>query len=223
MQAVTHSFLNHARFNMLQKQLREQFMLSETILDAYSKMPRHLFVPKHYEEFAYSELHIPLNHHECMLRPNEEARILAALNILPTDKILEIGTGSGFFTALLATLGHFVVSLDIHHDFITAAQNKLETLNLHNINLVTQNGVSGYEKEAPYDVICFTGGLHYLDKKILSQLHPQGRVFVFLGECPSMKALILKKNNENFWDENLLFETEINYLHDIPEPPKFQF
>ncbi len=223
MQSVQNSTLATAQFNMLQKQLREQFMLSESILASMANIPRHDFVPDSYKSIAYADLTIPLDHDEFMMTPNEEARMLAALNILPSDKILEIGTGSGYVTALLATLGHSVISLDIHEDFIKAANKKLKNHKLDNIKFIQQNGVSAYEQAKPYDVICITGGLHRLNYSLLNQVRKGGRIFAILGEYPSMTATLFHQDMKGNWQQQSLFETQIKYLKNIPAPSAFHF
>lgn len=212
-----------AQRNMLQKQIREQFMLSEFILEAMQKIPRHKFVPDAYKNVAYADYRIPLAHNEFMLLPNEEARMLQALNIKPSDKILEIGTGSGYVSALLAVLGHSVISLDIHEQFIKEAQKKLNKMDLHNIELVQQNGVTGYELARPFDVICLTGGLHRLNHSLLSQVRSEGRIFAIIGEQPIMTAMLFQQDTHGAWQQQSLFEMEAGYLQNIPALSDFHF
>lgn len=223
MQSVQNPALATAQFNMLQKQLREQFMLSVPILIAMENIPRHEFVPEHYKNLAYAEFQIPLTHNEFMMTPNEEARMLDALNILPSDKILEIGTGSAYVTALLATLGHSVTSLDICEDFINAAIKKLKNYKLYNVKLIQQNGAMGYEAAKPYDVICITGGLHRLNSSLFTQVRKGGRIFAILGEPPAMTATLFQQDREGNWQQQPLFETQIGYLKNIPAPSAFHF
>lgn len=223
MQPVQHTTLITAQHNMLEKQLREQFMLSESVLKAMQVMPRDAFVPEIYQSVAYADFQIPLAHHEYMLFPNEEARMLAALNIAPSDKILEIGTGSGYVTALLAILGHSVISLDIHEQFIQETDKKLKHHGISNVKLVHENGVNGYEFARPFDVICITGGLHGLDYSLLNQMRTGGRAFAIVGEHPSMTATLFTQDTYGVWQPQSLFETQVGYLQNIPTPSGFYF
>lgn len=216
--------LCEAHHNMIQKQIREQFMLSEAVLNAIAEVPRHNFVPEAYKRIAYADMSIPLAHGETMMTPNEEARMLGALEIIPTDKVLEVGTGSGYVTALLAKLSHSVISLDIHDDFINQAIEKLNAHKLHNTKVIKENGVNGHSPSQSFDVICVTGGLHYVNETLLEQLRPNGRIFAIVGEHPTMTATIFQKNQETgSWQQTPLFETQINYLKNIPAPEVFQF
>lgn len=223
MLSVQPTMLITAQHNMLQKQLREQFMLAESVLNAMQAMPRENFVPENYKSVAYADFQIPLAHDEYMMLPNEEARMLAALNIAHSDKILEVGTGSSYVTALLATLGHSVISLDIHERFIKEAEQKLRNHGINNVKLVNENGVSGYEFARPFDVICITGGLHGLNHSILSQMRTGGRIFAIVGEHPSMTAILFTQDECGIWQTQSLFETQVGYLQNIPAFSEFHF
>jgi protein-L-isoaspartate(D-aspartate) O-methyltransferase len=213
--------ISKAHHNMMQKQIREQFMLSESVLEAIGEIPRHDFVPEAYRGTAYAEMNIPLAHGEMMMTPNEEARMLGSLNILPSDKVLEVGTGSAYVTALLAKLGHSVISLDIYEDFVSSAVKKLKTHKLHNTKVINADGANGYAPSQPFDVICVTGGLHYVNETLLKQLRPGGRIFAIIGEQPAMTATVFKKDGQ--WQQTPLFETQISYLKNIPAPEVFKF
>ncbi len=222
MQSINPVSFQTAHHNMMEKQIREQFMLSESVLNAIAATPRHLFVPKEYESVAYAETKIPLAQGEVMMTPNEEARMLAALDIKPSDKILEVGTGSGYVTALLAQLGHTIVSVDIHQMFIDEAQNKLSELQLRNVSFKCENGFNGLDAAKPFDVICITGGVYFLSEKLVEQIRDNGRIFAVTGDTHNMRAMLFTKKAGEL-STSPLYETQVNYLKNIPKPKSFNF
>jgi len=216
-----------AKQNMLAKQIREQFMLDSYILELLSTVPREYFVPDNYRNLSFGEITIPIGHDQMMMTPNEEARMLQALSIQPQDTILEIGTGTGYITALLAKLGKKVISVDIFPDFISEANNKLSQLNIDNVELVTADATEGLKQGAPYDVICITAGLPsssvpYL-QQYLQHLQLKGRLFAVIGEKPAMTATLIKRLTKKEWQSQQLFETQIPVIIDSQKRELFVF
>jgi protein-L-isoaspartate(D-aspartate) O-methyltransferase len=198
-----------ARTNMIKQQCRTWGVSNSHILALLEKVPREDFVPARYKHFAFADMAIPLWHGQAMLFPKQEARILDALDIRLHERILEIGTGSGYFTALLAHLGKHVDSVDIFEDFTASAAQKLQAHNMHNIDLQTGDASLGYKKNTHYDVIIIASGLPHLPKHLLSQLNTGGRVFVFLGKAPAMQATVITKQTQTEFKTNILFETVV--------------
>ena len=149
--------------------------------------------------------------------------MLQALNLRPTDKILEIGTGSGFVTSLLAHLGESVYSVEIYPEFSESAGQKLAAHNLTNITLDVGDGVRGWERHAPYDAILVTGSIPELYDEFKQQLSIGGRLAVVVGTGVVMEALQVVRNGENSWTTTSLFETELKPLVHADAPRTFTF
>ncbi len=215
---------NHnARINMVKQQLRTGDVLNESILDLYDLIPRHEFVPEVYAQFAYSDMQIPLAHGQRMLTPLEEGTILQALELQGTETILEVGTGTGFFTALLSKLCKQVISIDYFSDFTSNAARKLQAFECNNVELITGDGCRGWLEKAPYDVIVFTGSLPKLTKTHKLQLLPGGKLFAIEGKSPIMKGNLYSLDHNDGWQTSLLFETDIPPLLDNLRPKEFVF
>lgn len=215
--------IEQARINMLGQQLRTWDVLDQHVLDIMGSTPREDFVPPIYRNEAYADMAIPLDHSQIMFTPKEEARLLQALAIKPTESVLEIGTGSGYMTALLARLARQVYSVDIFADFTEQARQKLRALTLSNIELWTGDAAHGWVQKAPYDVIIITGSMYALPASFRNCLKPGGRLVVILGEAPAMEAMLIARDKNNQWSEASLFETVVPALINAVEPPAFVF
>lgn len=220
---VSEAELVKARHNMIEQQIRPWDVLDERVLQLLDETPRDDFVPADYRRLAYADLAIPLDHDQEMMAPKVEARMLQSLNIAATDDILEIGTGSGYVTALLAKSGHHVYSVDIFSDFVQQAREKLQRHAIDNITLEEGDAVQGWEKHAPYDVIAVTGSLPLLPDALKTSIRPGGRMFVVVGESPVMEAMLITRVGQREWIEESLFETELPPLINAPQPSRFVF
>lgn len=198
-----------ARTNMIKQQIRTWDILDEAVLNLLSNTPREDFVPKSYRRLAFADMHIPLQHGQFMMSPVVEGKVIQALEITKQDKILEIGTGSGYITALLAKSGQHVYSIDAHEDFITQATKKLAEHGIDNVSFEQGDATGGWAKQQPYDVICVTGSLPYIDPNLMKELALGGRLFAIVGEGPSMRATLVKRISEDDWSEVHLFETSL--------------
>ena len=165
-----------ARFNMIEQQIRTAQVLDATVLDMLGQIPREVFVPKEYAALAFSDAHIPLANGQVMMKPIQEGRMLQALDIQPQDKILEIGTGSGYVTAMLAMLGKHVVSVEINEDLHSQAKQSLESQHITNVSLECGDAAKGWESQTPYDVIAITGSMPWLADELKLQLNIGGRM-----------------------------------------------
>ncbi len=200
------------RINMIKQQLRTGNILDERVLSLYDKIPRHLFVPEALESIAYSDLQIPLAHNERMMTPLEEATILQALNLQGHEHVLEIGTGSGFFTALLSHSAKHVTSIDYYAELTEAAEKKLKTYGNKNTTLITADASKGWLDKAPYDVVIYTGALKALNKMHRLQVIPGGQLFAITGEKPVMQGELHTLSHDEVWQTQSLFETELPLL-----------
>jgi protein-L-isoaspartate(D-aspartate) O-methyltransferase len=215
--------ITEARTNMIKQQFRTWEVLNSDILSLFEKMPREEFVPRCYQHLAFADTPLPLEHGQAMLTPKEEARILDALQIKHHERVLEIGTGSGYFTALLAIQAKHVDSVDIFEDFIVTALQKLQAHHIHNVDLQVGDASLGYKKNTHYDVIIITGSLSQIPKSFLSQLNKNGRLFAFVGKSPAMRATLMTKKEESHVDTQVLFETVVTPLINIHSPSEFVF
>jgi protein-L-isoaspartate(D-aspartate) O-methyltransferase len=199
--------IEQARFNMIEQQVRTWDVLDQQVLDTMNAVPREHFVPERYRSLAFADTNIPLGHEQVMMAPKLEGRLLQALAILPTDRILEIGTGSGYLTACLARLGRHVTSFDIMPDFTAAAGDALQRRDIRNVSLHTADVANGIDSDERYDAIAVTGSLPVLQQQFHNTLSIGGRLFVITGELPIMEAFLITRVDEHNWSRESLLET----------------
>ena len=216
--------VEQARTNMLKQQMRTWGVLDENILQLMQRIPRESFVPKAFRKLAYADMCIPIGHSQTMLEPKQEANILQALQIQPTETVLEIGTGTGYFTSLLALIAKQVYSVDNVEEFTQTAQKRIDNLNIQNITLCTADGHAGYLAKVPYDVIIFTGSALTLPEDLQHQLvkSNNSRVIAMLGRSPNKRVVLLTHDN-NAWQEDFLFNVDVAYLTHAKQPLAFNF
>ena len=212
-----------ARFNMIEQQIRPWDVLDQRVLDVMKNIPRERFVPESCRSLAFADTNIPLGHDQVMMPPKLEGRLLQALAIKPDDTVLEIGTGSGYLTACLASLGKQVTSIDIMPEFTAAAGEKLEALNIRNVSLETADAAAGIESETRYDVIAVTGSLPSLQQQFQRNLEIGGRLFIITGSLPIMEASLITRVDEHNWAGESLLETCIPPLLNASKPQNFIF
>ena len=212
-----------ARLNMVESQIRTWEVLDQTVLDLLMTIKREEFVPEKYRDLAFADMEIPLGHNEAMLAPKMEARMIQELDVRKTDKILEVGTGSGYVTALLAKLGGQVVSVELIKEFSQAATRKLAGHGLQNVQLLSGDGAEGWPAQAPYDVILLTGSVPVLSAAFQQQLAIGGRLLAVVGESPVMTAYLITRVSERAFNSVGLFETSIPPLRNVRQPQRFVF
>lgn len=212
-----------ARFNMVEQQIRTWNVLDQHVLDLLLKMQREDFVPAAYRNLAFVDMEIPLGHGEVMLTPKLEARILQELAIKKTDKVLEVGTGSGYLTALLAREAHYVYSVEILPDLKAQAAEKLKAHGVHNVTLEEGDAAHGWDRHGPYDVIVLTGSVPVLPDTFFASLSRGGRMFAVVGDAPVMEAKLVTCLGEGACRTTDLFETCIPPLRNAPQPRRFTF
>ena len=203
--------LEEARTRMSAQQLRTWDVFDNQVLEAVRQSARELFVPKDYYDFAFADMEIPLAYNQYMMTPKVEGRLLQSLALKADEKILEVGTGSGFMTACLSHLSKTIVSIDIISEFTTDARQKLNHLNIKNVELHTKD-VFDLNNNDQFDVIAITGSLPSIDEKLIQMLRPSGRMFVIVGQAPVMEALLITKNTNEEWTQETLFETVVTPL-----------
>ena len=215
--------LAQARHNMIEQQIRPWDVLDQRILDLIEQLPREDFVPKAYLSLAYADLNIPIGHDQVMMAPKVEARLLQSLAVRPQDTALEIGTGSGYLTALLSRSARQVYSVDIYPDLVEEAERKLAAHGIDNVMLETGDAAHGWGGHGPYDVIAVTGSLPLLPDALRESLKPGGRLFVVTGEAPVMEARLITRLADQAWTDKTLFETVLPPLVNATPPRRFTF
>jgi protein-L-isoaspartate(D-aspartate) O-methyltransferase len=214
-----------ARFNMVEQQIRPWDVLDMNILDLLFEVKRELFVPAGKRDLAFVDTQLPLPNGTFMLEPKVEARLVQDLEIKPNDRILEIGTGTGYVTALLAKLGREVVSIEIDPAMKAQAEKNLESAGVDNVELLEGNGLEGAPSKAPFDVILVGGSVPVVPEKLKAQLAVGGRMAAIVGEEPVMRALIVRRENETAFGQSTSFDTSIARLTRAEElePASFTF
>lgn len=213
--------VEQARFNMIEQQIRPWEVLDDRVLSLIAEIPREAFVPEGKCKLAFADIGIPLLHGQEMMQPKIEARLLQALAIRETDTVLEIGTGSGYLTALLAGLAKHVYSVDLFPEFTAEAAVKLEQSNIKNVTLKTGDAAQSWSPHQPYDAIAITGSCLTPPSEYLNALRVGGRLFVIVGEAPVMEALLYTRTSNDSWAKEALFETVLPALLNTKTSQKF--
>ncbi len=212
-----------ARHNMVESQIRTWEVLDPRILELVARAPRHDFVPAAYRKLAFADMQLPLAHGQVMMAPKLEARLIQALAIRPSDKILEIGTGSGYMTWLLANLGGNVHSVELFSDLSAAAQQNLAAHNVVNVTLEVGDAAAGWGAQQAYDVILVTGSLPILPERFKTGLAIGGRLAAIVGRSPAMEAKLIQRLDAHGYTETALFETDLPALINAKQPERFVF
>ena len=215
--------LEQARHNMVEQQIRPWEVLDQDVLDLLYAVPREEFVPPACRNLAFSDMEIPLGDGERMWAPKIEARALQALALKRTDRVLEIGTGSGYLTALLAHRSAQVYSVEIRPALAAFGRANLERHGADNVTLAAGDGARGLATWAPYDVIVLTGSLPVLPQAFLDSLAPGGRLFAVVGDDPIMSARIVTCAAPGTYRTTELFETMLAPLVNCEQPARFRF
>lgn len=212
-----------ARHNMVVSQLRTGEVLDDRILEIVERAPRHEFVPAAYRGLAFADMAIPLGHGEVMMPPLLEARLLQALDLRPGDKVLEIGTGSGYMTWLLAQLATLVFSVEIVPEFARRAATNLAAQGTKNALVETGDGARGWDRHGPYDAILVTGSLPLMPDAFPQTLAIGGRLVAIVGTSPTMEARRIMRVGNTGFENTALFETDFPPLKNALTPERFVF
>ncbi len=215
--------IEQARFNMVEQQIRPWEVLDTDVLDLLFKVKRENFVPPEHRALAFADLEIPLGHAEAMMQPKIEARILQELELVPGDAVYEVGTGSGYMTALLASRARHVTSAEIHPDLQARAAGNLRDAGIANVTLLQGDSARAPIVESSFDVIVLTGSLPVLPPAFLERLNRGGRLFAVLGDPPVMEAMIFRQPERGAVRQVKLFETLLKPLANAPQPARFRF
>jgi len=225
---MTATDFQFARRNMVEYQIRCCKVLDPIVLDLIESMPRENFVPEHVKSLAYMEGHVPLPCNQEMLSPLQEALILQALMLDGTERVLEIGTGTGFLTTMIAMQAADVVSCEIHAELADNARDNIGNHGVTNASVVQVNAMDDNalsqiaELQKPFDVIILSAATKEIPSHIKGRLNDGGQIIAFIGSNPVVSMLHLQKVGQT-WMETSLFETLLQDMEGIAEKREFVF
>lgn len=212
-----------ARHKMVEQQVRPWDVLDQKVLSLIARSVREEYVPPQYRNLAYVDMNIPLGLGQVTMSPKLEARLLQELAIRPEDKILEIGTGSGYMTSLLAALGRHVHSVEIIPELAKRAQQNLAAHGVDNATVEIGDGARGWERHQPYDAIMITGSVPLLPDSFKHSLAAAGRLIAIVGTAPVMEVELVQRVDDASWTVTSLFETALPPLINAKQPERFVF
>ncbi|WP_371324073.1 protein-L-isoaspartate O-methyltransferase [Dechloromonas sp. ZY10] len=212
-----------ARFNMIEQQIRPWEVLDPRVLDLLFVVKREDFVPAAHRNLAFADMELPLAAGQVMLAPKMEAKLLQELAIKKGDKVLEIGTGSGYMAALLAAHADHVVTVESRPELADMARANLERAGIANVSVETGDGANGWAARGPYDAIVLSGAVPAIPASILKQLRVGGRLAAVVGSAPVMEAQLVTCTGEGVFNTVNLFETVIPSLDGFAAAESFSF
>ena len=213
--------IKKARKNVIEQQIRPWGGLNVRANQALSDIPRENFVPEEYLSLVFADIEIPLIGGAKMFSPKIEGRILDSLDIQGHETILEIGTGSGYFTSVLAKLSQSVVTIELDEQLIESAKKKAKKLNLDNINFINDDALAYNFDNEQYDTIVIGCALPNQNEYFFRLLKPGGKLFMVVGAVNQMRAIIVIRTSQKEWQSKSLFETHLDYM--IGTEPSVQF
>ena len=214
--------MEQARFNMIEQQIRPWDVADPRVLELLSVVKREQFVPAGRQPLAFMDMEIPLGYGAYMWQPKVEARVLHELKVQSGDRVLEVGSGSGYLTALLSRLAAHVTSVEIVPELGVQAAQHLSDHHFDNIQLEVGDAAAGWGSEK-YDVIVLTGSVPVHPKAYQQQLNLGGRLFAIVGDEPAMHAKVITRLAHDVFESVTLFETCVLPLKNAPQPQRFVF
>jgi protein-L-isoaspartate(D-aspartate) O-methyltransferase len=208
---------------MIEQQIRPWDVLDTEVLHLLAVVKREDFVPLAHKALAFVDMEIPLGHGQVMLAPRVEARMLQDAAVQKHEKVLEIGTGSGYVTALLAHRAQRVISLEINPELAAIARTNLQKAGIHNAEVRELDGSIGVPVEGPFDVIMLSGSVAEVPSKLLSNLKVGGRLIAIVGDEPMMRATLITRTGEAEFKTSQPWDTVAPRLLNFPEPSHFKF
>jgi len=213
----------YAREQMVAQQLRAWDVLDDSILGLFRQLPREVFVPAGWRDTAYADLEVPLAHGQRMLAPKLVGRIVQAVGVQAGERVLEVGTGSGFLTACLTLRGGVVESLELHAELAAGARAAPAAAQVHGAKITHADVYTLLDTLAHYDVVVLTGSLPQYDPRFEALLNPGGRLFAVVGQGAVMQARLVSRTGAGSCVTQTLFETVIDALANAPRPEPFHF
>jgi len=215
--------IKQARKNVIEQQIRPWGGLNVRANQALSDIPRENFVPEEYLSLVFADIEVPLVDGAKMFSPKIEGRILDSLDIQGHETVLEIGTGSGYFTSVLAKLSQSVVTIELDEQLSESAQNKIKKLNLNNITFINDDALAYNFDNEQYDTIVVGCALPNKNENFFRLLKPGGKLFMVVGAINQMQATLVQRTSENDWQSKSLFETHLDYMKGTEPSVKFAF
>ena len=215
--------IKQARKNVIEQQIRPWGGLNVRANQALSDIPRENFVPEEYLSLVFADIEVPLIGGAKMFSPKIEGRILDSLDIQGHETVLEIGTGSGYFTSVLSILSQSVVTIELDEQLSELAQNKVKKLNLNNITFINDDALVYNFDNEQYDTIVIGCSLPNKNENFFRLLKPGGKLFMVVGAINQMQATLVQRTNENEWQSKSLFETHLDYMKGTEPSVKFAF
>jgi len=215
--------IKQARKNVIEQQIRPWGGLNVRANQALSDTPRENFVPEEYLSLVFADIEVPLVDGAKMFSPKIEGRILDSLDIQGHETVLEIGTGSGYFTSVLAKLSQSVVTIELDEQLSELAQNKVKELNLNNITFINDDVLAYNFDNEQYDTIVIGCSLPNKIENFFRLIKPGGKLFMVVGAINQMQATLIQRTNENDWQSKSLFETHLDYMKGTEPSVKFAF
>jgi len=215
--------IKQARKNVIEQQIRPWGGLNVRANQALSDIPRENFVPEEYLSLVFADIEVPLVDGAKMFSPKIEGRILDSLDIQGHETVLEIGTGSGYFTSVLAKLSQSVVTIELDEQLSELAQNKVKELNLKNITFINDDALAYNFDNEQYDTIVVGCALPNKNESFFRLLKPGGKLFMVVGAINQMQATLVQRTSENDWQSKSLFETHLDYMKGTEPSVKFAF
>lgn len=214
--------IEQARFNMIEQQVRPWKVFNERLLSVMATTPRELFVPEH-AGLAYADVQLDIGLKQVMLAPRQIARMIQALDPAPQDKVLDIGTGRGYSSAILSKLARRVYTVDIHEEFVTSATNTHKLLGLTNIVVEEGDANDGWMAHAPYKGILITSAMPTLHENLKRNLAKNGRIVSILEQNTGYEVTLSTLGSDNEWQHESLFPIEARPLVNSSKRNAFEF
>jgi protein-L-isoaspartate(D-aspartate) O-methyltransferase len=214
--------IEQARQQMIDQQVRAWEVLDPRVLEALGGVPRERFVPEQFRELAFADTPIPLPCGQSMLPPKLEGRILQAVEVVPGESVVEIGTGSGFFAACLSQMGGLVRTIDLYPELTTFAQRNLRETGYAGVTVVNADATQ-WSDRGSYDVIVLTASVPEYDERWQQSLKVGGRLFAVVGQGAAMEAVLVTRAGDRAFARTSLFETAIDPLVNAKRPSPFVF
>jgi len=215
--------ITQARSNAIDQQIRPWGGLNYIANNALRDTPREGFVPEKYQNLAFADIEIPLSNKAKMLSPKIEGRLLDALNIKKDETVLEVGTGSGYLTAVISKLCKSITSIEIDEELSNNAQERLNTLNINNAQLEVGDASKGWNSNDFFDVVIVGAAVPKITGRYFHLLNVGGRIFVVEGQGNAMRAKLITRISEHKWETQSLFETHLDTMQGLESTKTFKF
>jgi len=220
-----------ARSKMIEQQIRPWNVLDPNVLNLLAELPRERFVPRSHRHLAFVDMELPLPHGQVMLAPKVEARLLQELSLLPGDRVLEIGAGSGYMAALMARQAAEVLTVEKYEGLAAMARDSLTSAGISNAEVLQANGLAEDSRwsRSMFDAIALSGAVEKIPEHLLRQLNPGGRLVAIVGTAPVMQAVLVERiksvgsSTTDSLRQSVLFETVTKTLEDATKISRFKF